>query len=295
VKRRAGRNLVLLGLSLGTLLLGGALSGTRATVTTVATVSIYGDITAQDVAAFERMVANSPIQTVQLDGISGDPYAAMAIGRIIRKNQIQVKTVFSEKCSGSCALIYIAGVARWNFGTIGLHRPYLADRSLTTDQLSGAFPTMLSAVRAYVTEMGVSAEFANIMMSTDPQDARTYDYNGIEQLVPSWDPAYEHALSDSSARQYGISNDEYQRRLNDSHSRGSDKIPGHDDCVAAIMWHMSVKTYQLRDKRAKEVCAPEFEERSSLATTGLILTRGFYDLPAVLNAETCYRKVVLGN
>src|SRR5262249_4388077 len=73
------------------------------------------------------------ISTLHIDSPGGSVTAAMAIGRLIRKENMRVSVGFPTKsvpvkivgrCISACVLILAGGVGRV-FSVIGIHRPYL--------------------------------------------------------------------------------------------------------------------------------------------------------------------------
>ncbi len=77
------------------------------------------------------------------DSLDGDVGAAMDIGRWAREQQAWVGVV--NYCYSNCALVFIGGVERPNFGEVGLHRPYLAGapRSDAEVEVEELVPVML--------------------------------------------------------------------------------------------------------------------------------------------------------
>jgi hypothetical protein len=296
--RVVARSLVALAAWLGTFLVDASSTRASATVTTsvagIAIISIDGEILPQDVTAVEQSISKNRIKEVWLNSTGGDAFAAMAIGRMIRKNWIRAHVLPFGKCFSSCALVYIAGVERLNMGTIGLHRPYLAGPPLTEAQLSEAVPKMLSAIRFYVTEMGISDEFSNIMMNTDPENVRIFEGSDILQIVPKQDPLYNEAVVAHDARGYGLTTQEYRRRATASLSCGPYTIPGLDDCSRAMLWGLSAQDYQDRNKQTQGVCQRESAEYWKLVSSGIVGTKGSWNNPIVLTFESCIRKVMLG-
>jgi len=154
---------------------------------------------------------------------------------------------------------------------------------------------MLSAIRAYVWEMGVTDEFANIMMNTDPENVHTYDSNTIQELVPEQDPLYNEARVAHDARRFDLTTQEYRQRAKESLSCGTYVIPGLDDCSSAILWGLSVQTFQDRNKKIQAACISESREYSKFASSHVIGAKGNWDNPIVMNFENCERKVMRGD
>jgi len=252
---------------------------------------IEGTIQKTDVDIFSKGVedSRSTVVNVLLDSHGGDVYAAMAIGRVLRENELSVAVAVPAECLSSCALIYIAGVQRVNFGTIGLHRPYLIGSPLQTAEISKAMPKMLQDIRSYVSEMGVTEEFFNIMVNTDPANVRLYRAD-IEDLVPEKDPVWEEIDVARQARQYGISTEEYRTR--EKYGEKTCKTDSdYTNCTWAIDWGLSLPLFRSRLGLAWQKC--RYSDATALALQRLP-KRERADSPLAIQRESCIRTFMLG-
>ena len=131
-------------------------------------VDILGTITNLDPKTFESAIQDlgSRRLYVRLDSVGGDVFAAMHIGRLIRKHDGVTVISVPSRCYSGCALLFIAGVMRHNLGELGLHRPYqvfaLQSRQTNEKQL----PRMLALIKQYVAEMGIAENFYDQMVNT---------------------------------------------------------------------------------------------------------------------------------
>ena len=106
--------------------------------------------------------------------LGGDANAAMKIGEIVRRHNGSVLVTEDAKCYSSCALIYIAGVSRFNLGVIGLHRPYFAGAPSSRQEIERQVPLMLQQLKSYVQQMGLTDNFYQEMVNTDPSNMALY-------------------------------------------------------------------------------------------------------------------------
>jgi hypothetical protein len=119
---------------------------------------------------------------VWLDSTGGDVSAAIKIGKLIRKydgttiiGSSTAAIAENRKCYSSCALIFIAGVRRAIFdGELGLHRPYLSALPQSRETLEKQVPLMLSMLKTYVNEMGITDNFYQQMVNTEPSRMAMY-------------------------------------------------------------------------------------------------------------------------
>jgi hypothetical protein len=253
--------------------------------------SVYGEITKDDADSVAQQTAaiNSSV-TVDLNSVGGSVDAAMKIGRIIRAGEATTLISPYEKCLSSCALIYIAGVARSNSGVIGLHRPFLG-AALSREAIERAVPVMLQRVKDYVREMGISDAFYDAMVNTEVSEARLYRGNEIKILVPDTDPTYDEIQNSYLARQYGVSAQEMRRRRSEIkelcdplYTNLSDKKSVHRYamCLGAIYWGIDPATYE-RIHNFPD-CQLTADEMNIFFETEAKKRR---DLPFVIKQENC--------
>jgi hypothetical protein len=282
-------------------------------------VFISGTITERDAKVFEALSeeVERSLLRVRLDSIGGDVDAAMRIGRLVRKYEgstsigKEPSSSFNANCYSSCALIFIAGVWRSILspgGQLGLHRPYLASAPQNRDVVEKQVPLMLSQVREYITEMGVTENFYQLMVNTEPSKMLVYGNPNIEfrelntelgtrtivnnwtRLVPEYDPVYQEITTSYDARKYGVTTLEMRKR--DSDAEGCSKRKGAEyfSCAEAVRWGLSERVYVEREKQAEASCWHD-EDHKFLLT---IPTKERRDHPMWIKRETCVRNIMLG-
>ena len=171
-------------------------------------VYIRGTITKSDaetLAREETALAFASWLSVTLNSPGGDVDAAIRIGRILRKYDASTVIYEQDQCLSSCALIYIAGVRRTAYGSLGLHRPYLASSSMPRDAVQQATLRMQRSVQSYVAEMGISPTFYDMMARTDPAQMKILKGNKVDELIPDRDPVWDEVQTSYDARRYGVS------------------------------------------------------------------------------------------
>lgn len=253
---------------------------------------ITGEITSKDVnaiSAIEHEIAAKKV-LVWLSSAGGNVDAAMKIGRVIRKHDGYTSVATSEKCYSSCALIFIAGVYRVNFGGLGLHRPNLASAPQIRATLEQQVPSKFAAIRDYVNEMGITDNFYQKMVNTEPSKMTTYDYDTYTKLIPLQDPLYQEMQISKDARTYAVTTDEMRRREAETdkcYNKGDEWLT----CLEAINLGLSTQVHHERISKADDVCEatePELRVVSSLSQMELA------QHPFPLKLEACKRKIMLG-
>jgi hypothetical protein len=275
---------------------------------------ITGTITERDGEDFQVISKEFEYATpqVNLDSRGGDVFAAIKIGRLIRKYDGTTVIGYSQnslfwprpafssppsKCYSSCALIFIAGVERKGFDELGLHRPYLAAAPQSRVILEKRVPLMLSMVKSYVAEMGITDNFYQQMVNTEPSKIMIYKGGDIERLVPVEDAVYAEIKIAQQARRYGITTSEMRQRNADAKGCGTNYDARGVNCLFARLWALSEPVYIERRERARKEC--EFKENQSYSDE----ERATYDktphklreaLAFVIREETCTRNIMLG-
>ena len=252
------------------------------------TVYISGTITEGDAKEFQEIASNFEFLKlyVDLDSNGGSVAAATQIGRIIRKYDGWV--LIDGKCYSSCALIFIAGVMRLNWGELGLHRPYLAAAPQSRDTIERQLPLMLAAVKNYVAEMGVSDNFYQQMVNTEPSQIVIYNHSDYQKLVPASDPIHAEIQISRQARKYGLTTAEMRQREQNAKSRCDILTDGsrRETCREAIKWGLSEPVFIAR--KAKVNCPFSFEE----AVEKIPLKLRQDDI-VTIRLETCTRNIML--
>jgi hypothetical protein len=183
---------------------------------------ITGTISARDAKALDDVdeEMQRKLVNVYLNSLGGDVLAAIKIGRIVRKSEGKTYIGFDDslplvsKCYGSCALIFISGVRRSAqvLCELGLHRPFLAAAPQTREAVEKQVPQMLSMVKSYIAEMGITDTFYQQMVNTEPSRMVIYRGNQFKRIIPEQDPIYEETPIAWEARTYGATTMEMRNR-----------------------------------------------------------------------------------
>jgi hypothetical protein len=226
---------------------------------------------------------------VRLDSRGGDVFSAMKIGRFIRK--YDAHTLIVGKCYSSCALIFIAGVLRWNWGELGLHRPYLATAPQSRQTIEKQLPFILSQIKNYVAEMGITENFYNQMVNTEPSQILIYKSDDAKTIVPQYDPVYDEVLTSYHARAFGVTTSEMRQRERDAEKcLNLSLLERFVICSESIRWGLSERVYQERHDKSR-ACGPTDEDWKIVKSSPLKEAR---DHPLYVRSENCRRNIMLG-
>jgi hypothetical protein len=110
----------------------------------------------------------------QITSPSGDAIAAMALGRLLRKNRASL--IVDDTCA-SARVLALAGAADRHVSRsakIAIHRPYFQTPSETfsAGQAEEAYAQLIKDIRAYLREMNVSEQLVDDMLAVEPEQGR---------------------------------------------------------------------------------------------------------------------------
>lgn len=96
-------------------------------------VVLDGRIRANDAFAFWTLIGDHPeIRTIVLSGAGGSVWETLAVAEIVRGSQMNTIVVGDAACTGTCPLIFFAGIERVAAGTLAIQKP-LGNRLLPID------------------------------------------------------------------------------------------------------------------------------------------------------------------
>lgn len=130
----------------------------------------------------EKKGIGTGIEMISLNSPGGSVTAAMAIGRMVRKERFTVTVPVSGVCHSACVLIFAGGVTRANLGKLGIHRPYLEvqRQEVSSENVRELYQQMLQEIRSYFREMNVSEQLADAMLRIEPDKIRLLNVAALE-------------------------------------------------------------------------------------------------------------------
>ena len=120
-----------------------AISVRFSTESDVATVTIDGDIAANDERKFQQHVSAISKALVVFQSEGGNALAALQIGRLIRLRSFATLVPNNTRCTSACALAWLGGATRFMGATaqIGFHAVY----NVNTGNETGADNALVGA------------------------------------------------------------------------------------------------------------------------------------------------------
>jgi hypothetical protein len=163
------------------------------------------------------------LSSINIDSQGGSVIAAMAIGKMLRKDRIGVQV--DDHCYSACVLVLAGAVSRCcfsNIGNVGIHRPYfdVSTRDVSPSKMRELYIQALQDIRSYFREMNVSEGLADAMLRIDPENVRFLGESELESYgLTMFDPVEAEMRDLEGATLYGLDRREYLRRKALSTSR----------------------------------------------------------------------------
>jgi TPR repeat protein len=177
-------------------------------------VSIYGRIGDEDLNFFtmldENLPPDAPFPRIFVNSYGGKVGAGLGIGRILHKHQATVESgspVISDpapQCSSACALL-AQGALHRRLSHVGLHSP--SRRVKTDENVWETQAGSLSDIKAYMTEMGASAETTALIEKTSFDEFSNLYY--APKLPLTNQPIYKLQFYDRDDAYFTKSNFDY--------------------------------------------------------------------------------------
>ena len=118
-------------------------------------IQIHGTIAPPDLPALERLLPSVRNFSISLNSVGGDVATAMAIGRVLRREEKNAVIGANDVCVSACVLILAGATHRAIFGgKVGIHRPFVGQDSATTaEQQKAQYATIEKSVRQYLRDL----------------------------------------------------------------------------------------------------------------------------------------------
>jgi len=196
-------------------------------------IKIAGEITAADLDEVKQIIDQTHRRAesknwkiypphINIDSLGGSVPAAMAIGRLLRKENASARIDPDAVCLSACVLVLAGAVGREMEGKIGIHRPYLEvpKDAVSSDQVRTLLQQTLQDIRAYFREMNVSEQLADAMLRINPENMLVLSPAALNNYgLTSEDPIARETNELKIAQQHGLDRQEYMRRKILSESR----------------------------------------------------------------------------
>jgi len=181
------------------------------------TIKIHGELTLKDLQDFKDALQQVEdyrsvlhMNAVQLNSRGGSSLAGREIGKIIRARTLNTYLAEKDSCASACVDILIAGVMRYAFGEVLVHRHSYAVEVPDPNKIASDLEEWEKGTKEYVALMGVSNMLADAMQSTPgwkirkltPTEKNQWQVMGMDQLA-------EETMFMQTAKDRSISRQEF--------------------------------------------------------------------------------------
>lgn len=223
-------------------------------------IQVYGTIKQTDPAELEKLFRTIRNFAVSLNSIGGDVGAALAVGRMLRKEDKSAIVGPDNVCISACVLLLAGATHRAIMGgKVGIHRPFVGQDSATTpEQQKTQYEGIEKTVRGYLREMNIDTRLYDDMFRISPANVKYLTPSELRAYgLEGSDPYMEQAYYARRAKDLGISTQELLRRQSDATVKCKQRKTDFGKCYLAIEIGISDKEYARRERIAQTTCAKE--------------------------------------
>jgi len=183
--------------------------------------AISDEITSLDLAELKRRLSSPDrynnknlVPVFFLDSHGGDIYAAMEIGRLLRKERAVAVVTRAASCMSACIFVLLGAVRRVVDGPIGIHRPYSdSTGEIDFETAQHRYRQLVRSVQLYLQEMNASERLLEAMIRIPPERVRILAGSEVGDFgLAGIDPVEEEMIDSNLAAKYGLTRREYLKR-----------------------------------------------------------------------------------
>lgn len=128
--------------------------------------------------------AERPIAFATFNSPGGSPYAAMRLGRTIRRLGLNTVQLKAFECASACTLAFVGGANRFaEAGAIGVHKASFSNPDAFGSEDAVSFIQKLTGdIIGYLIEMGVDPGLMQVALSYDANDMRYLSSSEMEKF-----------------------------------------------------------------------------------------------------------------
>ena len=214
--------------------------------TSEVTIRIEKEIVKKDIQDFKdalQSIENDKsilhMNAVQLNSGGGNLLAGQEIGKLLRARKLNTYVAENDTCASACVDILIAGVMRYPFGDIKIHRPSYSSELNEHDIIENDIEKWKQTSSDYVKLMGVSNMLIDAQQSTPNWQIRTLSENEKSQWhILGTDQLTEETLFTEIAKEKFISRREfidiYRKNYENCLSNAKEFIMTTFDCAKPL-------------------------------------------------------------
>lgn len=140
----------------------------------------------------------------------GSVIAAIKMGRLLRKNQMDIQVWSGGSCASACIFLYAGAVARIPYGSVEIHRLYLNNSADSYEETASKYVEIESQVKKFLREMNIKEILYDDMMNIPPENTKKLTLEELSNYgLGPLDPIHSEFQANQRAKSMGISKREF--------------------------------------------------------------------------------------
>lgn len=180
---------------------------------------INGYITKKTILDLERLIRKAPSNKpiiITLNSLGGSVEEAIKGGYLLRRYSAHVAISNESTCASACVFLLAGATSRGVGGRVGIHRPYEPNdkiESATAQKLK--YEPLGVKIKQFFSDVNIPSTLYDEMLRIPPRAVKYLSEDDLSRTgLGQDDPYYAEAESSKAARNWGVSKQEYERRMN---------------------------------------------------------------------------------
>lgn len=163
-------------------------------------INLEGEIKSGDYEQLQRVIDRTGIKSISLNSSGGAAIEGYQIGYTIRKNMMSTVIKKGNKCLSACAIAYLGGTNKYNYGILGFHVAWSQqsgkdfNEGMRSGQIIGSIDAIYSFNMGYTAQLNfiisqITSKEDFIVLSLDDLklfEMKDKEYTEFNTLPKNW-------------------------------------------------------------------------------------------------------------
>mgnify|MGYP005989458459 FL=1 len=163
-------------------------------------INLEGEIKSGDYEKLQRVIDRTGIKSISFNSNGGAAIEGYQIGYIIRKNMMSTVIKKGNKCLSACAIAYLGGTNKYNYGILGFHVAWSQqsgkdfNEGMRAGQIMGSIDSIYSFNMGYTAQLNfiisqITSKEDFIILSLDDLklfEMKDKEYTEFNTLPKNW-------------------------------------------------------------------------------------------------------------
>lgn len=163
-------------------------------------INLEGEIKSGDYEQLQRVIDRTGIKSISLNSSGGAAIEGYQIGYTIRKNMMSTVIKKGNKCLSACAIAYLGGTNKYNYGILGFHVAWAQqsgkdfNEGMRAGQIMGSIDSIYSFNMGYTAQLNfiisqITSKEDFIVLSLDDLklfEMKDKEYTEFNTLPKNW-------------------------------------------------------------------------------------------------------------